>query len=123
MSTPPAAVVDTLRKMMKPGRRWVVFEHFTVVVVTDDTVQDPGAWAKVKLANEGKIVPGTAAGDFTVDPVEGVGWVVGSHDPDVFTFVPATELEPGVSDVTVGIAGRTARGADADAGNVILVGP
>jgi hypothetical protein len=121
--TPPAAVVESIRSFMKPGRRWVLFEHFTVVVLTDETVENPAEVAKLKLETDGEVTPGSAAGDFSVIPVEGRGWIVGSHDPDIFTFVPATEIEPGTSDVAIGMAGRTARGADASGANVLMVGP
>jgi len=118
-----AALVDSVRKLMKPDRRWVLFEHGTVVVVTDETVDEPAAFAKLKLASDGKVAPGTAAGDFSVSAVGDEGWIVGSHDPDIFTFVPATDVEPGSSDVAVGLAGRTARGADADGQNVLVADP
>ena len=94
-----------------------------MVGIDDPSVTDVEEFAKVKLANDEGEAPGTAAGDFAVEPVEGRGWVVGSHDPDVFTFVPATEIQPGSSDVTVGLAARTAREADASGANVIVAGP
>ena len=123
MSTLQAAMVEAVRSIIKPGRRWVLFEHGTVVVVDDESVDDPTALAMLKVASDEGEAPGTAAGDFAVEAVEGRGWVVGSHDPDIFTFVPATEVTPGSSDVVVGLAARTARGADADGQNVLVVGP
>lgn len=123
MSPLQAAVVAAVRSLMKPDRRWVLFEHGTVVVLTDESVDDPEALAKVKLSTDGTVVAGTAAGDFSVSRVPDEGWIVGSHDPDIFTFVPAAEIEPGTSEVAIGMAGRTARGADTDGQNVLAVGP
>lgn len=123
MSPLQVAIVAAVRSLMKSDRRWVLFEHGTVVVVTDESVEDPEAFAKVKLSNDGAVVPGTAAGDFSVSRVPDEGWIVGSHDPDIFTFVPATDIEPGTSEVAIGMAGRTARGADTDGQRVLVVGP
>jgi len=122
-NAPAAALVDSIRSIMKADRRWVLFDHGTVVVVPDDTVEDVTEVAKLKLATDGPVAPGTAAGDFSVSAVEDRGWIVGSHDPDIFTFVPASKVKPGSSDVAVGLAGRTARGADADGQQVLAVGP
>ena len=119
----PEVLASAARGFLKPGRRWVVFEHGTVVVVTDPSVADPADYARLKLEHDATEPPGSYAGDFSVLSLDDrSGWIVASHDPDVFTVVPRIEVDEGAQETTIGLAGRTALGADRDGLNVVHVG-
>lgn len=117
----PNLAITAIRALLKKDRRFVLFEHGTVVVVEDDTIEDPESYATLKLEEDTEVVSGSGTGDMSVDEIEGHGWVVGSHDPDIFTFVPLAEMNEGAQAISIGMAGRAAHGADVSEPNVVHV--
>ena len=116
----PSLAITAIRALLKKDRRFVLFEHGTVVVVEDDTIEDLESYASLRLEEDTEIVSGSATGDMSVDEIEG-GWVVGSNDPDIFIFVPHSEVTEGAQAISIGMAGRAAHGADIDDPNVVHV--
>lgn len=113
--------IDTLRDFLRPANAWVLFEHGTVVV-TPPAVEHRAAYATLRLRKDAAQAAGTAAGDYSVRELPyGGGYAVSSHDPRIFTIVPHAEIGEHANDVTIGIAGRAAHGADADGGEVVHV--
>ena len=115
-------MIAALSRFLKDERGWVLFEHGKVVVAPDPELRDLGGYARMKLETDASRRPGSAAGDFSVIRVEEApGWVVASHDPDVFTFVPESDITDGAADITIGMAGRAAHEADARSLDVVHV--
>ncbi|GAB5540665.1 MAG: hypothetical protein RLO52_01175 [Sandaracinaceae bacterium] len=122
MTIPRDSLVRALSRFLKHERSWVLFEHGTVVVAPDSAVRDLGGYARMKLEADENRRPGSAAGDASVIRVdEGPGWVVASHDPDIFTFVPESDIDEGSADIAIGMAGRAAHEADARGLEVVHV--
>lgn len=118
----PDRHVPTLRRLLGGDRPWVLFEHGTVVVVPDGSgASEVADRARLALRNDAEQRAGSAAGDPAVQRLADSGWVVASHDPNVFTFVPDHTVGDGATDVVVGLAGRTAHDADAHGGRVVHI--
>jgi len=122
MEPAPPPYLASLRRLITDGRPWVLFEHGTVVVLPDATgPTDLADRARLALRHDAEQRAGSAAGDPAVRRYGDAGWVVASSDPNVFTFVPEHTIGDGATDVTVGMAGRTAHDAGASGGRVVYV--
>ncbi len=124
ISTPHVELTDilALQRLMDPSRLWVLFEHGTVVVLPSvEDVERAERLARIELAWDRALAPGTAAGDPAVESYPPHGWVVASRDPDVFTFVPSGAVGRGATDVMIGALGRAAHEADVHGGRVLHV--
>ena len=103
---------------------WVLFRHGTCVVFrSPDQITDLEGAARLVMAQEGRVFPGTPTGDFRViflDQTE--GYAVAYHYPDMYTYVHPSELEAGETDeLTIGYYGRAKRIKDAEELSVIHV--
>jgi hypothetical protein len=115
-------VVDAWRRVMAPGRSWVLFAQGTCVVFVgggDDLAEQ----ARTILREHGPVHPGTPSADFTVVHLEDVdGWAVTCHHPGVLTYVaPADVDESDPDDLLIGLTGRAKRNQDATDLTVIHV--
>ncbi|AKT38115.1 hypothetical protein [Chondromyces crocatus] len=116
------ALIETYRKILVGAHKsWVLFECGTCVILMDPQ-GDLGEQAKLLLAQWGPVQVGTASADFSVVELEAhPGWVVTCHHPDVLNYVSHEDEDPGASDLLVGMAGRSYRGADAASLRIIHV--
>ena len=116
-------LIELWRKIIKPDRSWVLFEHGTCVVCTDPE-RDPKEYAIEILKEWGPVYAGTSAGDFNPgtysDPP---GILVTYHHPDILTFIPQDEIEDPDSpyNLAAGLVARQKRGEDAEQLNVVHV--
>jgi N-glycosidase YbiA len=105
----------------EPGESWVAFEFGTCVVLVEPQA-DLGLQARRILEEWGPVHAGSPAGDFSVTrPLRAPGWVVTCHHRDVLTYVAPEDVEPGATDVVVGLAGRRFRDLDARALRIVHV--
>ena len=109
-------LIEVWNLIVKPGRRWVLFEKGTCYVVADPEM-DIETHAKEVLKEWGPVVPGTPLGDFSVslyydDDNHMLGWLVSYGHPDILSFVLVDEVEDlyefiGKDDVTKEKAAET----------------
>jgi hypothetical protein len=114
------ALVEMWRKLVGPGKCWVLFEHGTCVVVRDQA-GSPVERASEILGEFGPVQVGTPAGDFQVLALrDDMGWVVLGEHPDVLNYVAPDELNQ-AGDVIVGVLGRDKRHEDGGSLRVVHV--
>jgi hypothetical protein len=113
--------VDAWRRIITgEGKTWVVFRKGTCVVMMDPAAE-PRAYAIELLRKWGPVHAGSSSGDFSVITLnDGTGWVVTCHHPDILTYVESTGGSP-MSDVAIGMVGRSMRDSDAETLEVVHV--
>lgn len=106
---------------------WVVFEQGTCVIIKDNE-EELDVVAKKLLKDWGPVVPGTSAGDFNVQNLEGYpGWVVECHHPDIVSYVSPEEIIEAFSKnyfgnhMAIGLFGRKKRDDDAKALKILHI--
>lgn len=114
-----------MRRVVKPGRGWVLFRNGTIVVSKEPMPNEALAdHARALLEEHGPVHAGTPAGDFqVVDLPDGIGWAIGSHIPEILTLVLTLEIERPVPPIRIGLLGRSKRAADAEERLVVHVEP
>lgn len=121
-------MVDTWRAIIADEQNsWVMFEHGTRLVLMEPW-EDLQAQARKIMAEQGPVIPGTPAGDFTVIKLNKYpGWLVYYNIPGVLNYVGPDELEEEGTDdpvalhVVIGYIGRDKRQKDAEALNIVHV--
>lgn len=112
--------------LVKEEKSWVVFEHGTCLILLEPE-DDLKAQAIEIMKLWGSVVPGTSAGDFSVDVWEDLpGWVVYYHHPDMANYVSPEEFgeesEDQVrNDMIIGLIGRNKRNDDAQSLKIVHV--
>jgi len=103
-----------------------MFEHGTCVILLEPE-EDIRAQAIVIMKMWGPVVPGTSAGDFTVDIWEDLlGWTVFYHHPDMANYVNPEEFEEESedqvqNDMIFGLIGRNKRNDDSQSLKIVHV--
>jgi CxxC motif-containing protein (DUF1111 family) len=115
--------IDVWRRIIIDVRKsWVLFENGTCVILVEPA-EDLVAQSLTLMREWGPVHAGSAAGDFSViDLPDGLGWVVTGHHDDILSFVDPEEVSgEGVTDLIVGLLGRSKRHEDAEGLVVIHV--
>jgi len=107
--------VDSWRKIIiGDDKSWVLFEHGTCVILMHP-VEDLGRQAIELMKAWGPVHAGSPAGDFSIVKLSQYpGSAVICHHPDILNYVSPGEVDPGASDVTIGLLGRAKRQQDAE---------
>lgn len=113
--------IEAWKEILK-GKRFVVFENGTCVVVTngDGNLRDI---ALDIISEFGPVHVGSSFGDFSVVELkDDWGWVVTSHHNDLMTFVAREEFDGGKApeEFLIGIYGRGKRGDDAEQQKIVF---
>jgi hypothetical protein len=118
-----AEFVDLWRGIIAgPTKCWALFENGTCVILMKPQA-DLAAQATELLREWGPVHAGSSFGDFSVIELsDGKGWVVTCHHEDILTYVGPEEVgTESVSEVAVGLLGRSKRGQDAEDLRVIHI--
>lgn len=101
---------------------WVLSANGTVVVLRNP-ILDLGRQASEFLEEWGPVVVATPAGDFNVlKPSDVPGWIVTSHNDDIFTYVSPEEVgNAGAGDMFIGLTGRSKRDQDSRDPEIIYI--
>jgi hypothetical protein len=107
-------LVEAWQAVLKGQKKtWVVFKRGTCVIL-DPGTGDPAVEATSILRERGKVHAGSEAGDFSVVHLKDIpGWVVTSHDDNILTYVAQDEVSAPITDLNVGLTGRSKRDQDA----------
>lgn len=102
-------------------KTWVLFKQGTCVILAKGGT-DPISDAKVFLGEEGKVIPGSSGGDFSVVALKELpGWIVTCHHDNILTYVAPNELTAGAGDLEIGLLGRSKRQQDSQRLEVVHV--
>jgi hypothetical protein len=114
--------IDLWHYLLGKTSSWVLYKNGTCVKVKE-IEGDLAAQANTMMRQYGTVYPGSPAGDFSViTPKNFAGWVVGCHHPNILTYVAANEMEgKQISDVKVGLLGRSKRHRDAEEMRIIHI--
>lgn len=109
--------IQAWKKIWDPNKcSWVLFANGTCVVFADDANNVRERAVEI-MRTYGPVHVGCEAGDFTVVPCfDDIGWTVGCHHPQVFTFVRRNELTEDneyKTEIQAGFLGRSKRDRDA----------
>lgn len=109
------------RRILKPNRDWVLFEHGTCVVCSDRK-RDPKEYALETLEKHGPVYPGTPLGDFSPGSYEDPpGVLVTYSHPDILSFIPRKELDDPESEFHLGVGLVARENRKKDAASLIIV--
>jgi len=75
------------------GKSWVLFENLSCVLV-DPAAPEPLEAAAALLDEVGGAAPADESPEALVAVLEGLGWVVNSAHPDIYTYVPLAAFVP-----------------------------
>jgi hypothetical protein len=115
-------MIETWRSIiLGDDKSWVLFEHGTCVIL-----MAPGealeAQAIETMKAWGPVHAGSTSGDFSVIRlVNGSGWVITGHHPDVLNHVAPDEVVEGAKDFVIGLVGRAKRDRDAASLHVVHI--
>jgi hypothetical protein len=110
-----AALVEAWRGIIRgPDKSWVLSANGTCVILMEP--EDDLARQATELLREwGPVHVGSSAADFGIIELrDGQGWAVNGHHNDILTYVAPDEVEPGSTDLVVGLLGRSRRDQDAE---------
>jgi hypothetical protein len=106
--------------MSASGKSWVLFRRGTCVALEHQT-SDLRAQATALMKEWGPVQVATPSADFNVLKLpDDSGWLVTCHHPDISTYVSPDEFgNQNVSDVFIGLTGRSKRDQDSRELNII----